>query len=273
MSNLHNILKGMAKMKDIKMIITDLDFTILHTDKSISTYTQDVFKRCADYGIMTAIATARYYIGAEKFIEVLKPDYEITTDGTMTYHNNEFLFGYGFDVATTNSIINEITSLNPSYELTVATDKGVYWNSEYISESPVLHKAVYNDYSMPLIECAYKIVAELPEKEMAERIADKYCCNMITYRGENRYGFIQKNAGKIQAISALAKSLNINMSEIIAFGDDLNDIEMLSHCGHGIAVSNAVDEVKKIADYITESNDDDGVAKFIEKNLFSQYLL
>lgn len=44
---------------------------------------------------------------------------------------------------------------------------------------------------------------------------------------------------------------------------------MLSHCGYGVAVSNAVDKVKKIAGYITESNDDDGVAKFIERNLFN----
>jgi len=256
-------------MEDIKMVITDLDFTVLHTDKNISAYTQDIFKRCADYGILTAVATARYFIGAERFIDILKPDYEITTDGTMTYCDKDFLFGYGFDIVATNSIISEIMSLNSTFELTVATDKGVYWNSEHISESPVLYKAIYNDYSAPLLDCAYKIVAELPERVIAERIAEKYCCNMITYRGENRYGFIVKSAGKMQAIMTLAKSLNITLSQIITFGDDLNDIEMLTQCGYGVAVSNAVDEVKKIADYITESNDNDGVAVFIEKNLFA----
>lgn len=55
------------------------------------------------------------------------------------------------------------------------------------------------------------------------------------------------------------------MSEIVAFGDDLNDIDMLTECGYGIAVDNAVQEVKKIADFICESNDNDGVAKYIEK--------
>lgn len=79
-------------MKNIKMIITDLDMTVLHTDKAISEYTQDIFNRCAEKNIITAIATARYYIGAEKYINALIPNYEITTDGTMTYKNGEFIW-------------------------------------------------------------------------------------------------------------------------------------------------------------------------------------
>ncbi|MDP4177127.1 MAG: HAD hydrolase family protein [Bacillota bacterium] len=63
-------------------------------------------------------------------------------------------------------------------------------------------------------------------------------------------------------IKSLASCLNIELSNIIAFGDDLNDIEMLEQ-GYGIAVSNAVEEVLKVGDYVTDSNDEDGVAKFI----------
>ena len=71
-------------MKNIKLIITDLDFTLLHTDKSISEYSKNIFRKCSKYGIKTAIATARYRIGAEKYINILKPDFEITTDGSIT---------------------------------------------------------------------------------------------------------------------------------------------------------------------------------------------
>ena len=247
------------------MIITDLDMTVLHTDKSISKYTQDIFKKCNENGIYTAVATARYYIGAEKYINILNPDYEITTDGTMTYKNGEFIYGTGFDIDTADKIIQEILSIDTNLELTVATDKCIYWNSKNIAESPVLYKAVYNDYSSPLNECAYKIVAELPDKSIAENIGAKYDCKVISYRNESRYGFINTNAGKVQAICQLAESLNIQMSEITAFGDDLNDVEMLMECGYGIAVENAVDEVKKNANFICESNDNDGVAKYIDK--------
>lgn len=66
------------------------------------------------------------------------------------------------------------------------------------------------------------------------------------------------------SIKSLANHLNIELSNIIAFGDDLN----VEQCSYGIAVSNAIEEVLNVADYITDSNDEDGVAKFIEKISF-----
>lgn len=57
----------------------------------------------------------------------------------------------------------------------------------------------------------------------------------------------------------------ISASETVYFGDDYDDIEPIKMCGLGVAVANAINEVKAAADHITESNDDDGVAKFIEK--------
>ena len=256
-------------MKNKKLIITDLDFTLLHTDKSISEYSKNIFRKCSKYGIKTAIATARYRIGAEKYINILKPDFEITTDGSMVYHDGELIYGCGFSLDTTNHIIGEIRNISTTLKITVATDIGVFWNSHNISESPKLYKAIYNDYSKPINSCAYKIVAELPDKKTALNIANKFPdCKLICYRGENLYGFINKNAGKVHAIKSLANYLNIELSNIIAFGDDLNDVEMLKQCGYGIAVSNAIEEVLNIADYITDNNDEDGVAKFIEKNIF-----
>jgi hydroxymethylpyrimidine pyrophosphatase-like HAD family hydrolase len=53
----------------------------------------------------------------------------------------------------------------------------------------------------------------------------------------------------------------------MAFGDDYNDIEMLQRCGTGIAMENGIDEIKKISDYICGSNNKDGVARWIEKNI------
>jgi len=256
-------------MKNVKLIVTDLDFTLLHTDKNISKYSQNIFRKCSDYGISTAIATARYRIGAEKYLNIIKPDFEITTDGTMVYRNGEVIYGCGFNLDTTNHIISEIRNISTTLKITVATDMGVLWNSHNIAESSILYKAIYNDYSKPINSCAYKIVAELPNKKIALNIANKFSdCKLICYRGENLYGFVNKNAGKVQPIKSLGKELNIELLNIVAFGDDLNDIEMLEQCGYGIAVSNAIEEVLNVADYITDSNDEDGVAKFIEKNIF-----
>ena len=78
----------------------------------------------------------------------------------------------------------------------------------------------------------------------------------------------QKAATKEKAIEELCRHLNIESSQIAAFGDDFNDIGMLKLCGKGIAMENAIEEVKNAADQVCASNEKDGVAKWIEDNLF-----
>lgn len=106
--------------------------------------------------------------------------------------------------------------------------------------------------------------------ETAVKIADKYASRLQSYRGENWYAFLPEESGKTQAICELASLLRIPLSDIVSFGDDKNDVEMLQICGTGVAVSNAVSEAKAVADYVTLSNDEDGVADWIEKNILKK---
>jgi len=75
-----------------------------------------------------------------------------------------------------------------------------------------------------------------------------------------------KSVSKLTAIKTLLKT-NESLSDVIAFGDNYNDIEMLEHCGYGVAVGNAREEVKAIADNTTLPNYEDGVAQFIKEHL------
>ena len=70
---------------------------------------------------------------------------------------------------------------------------------------------------------------------------------------------------KETALKTLVEHNGIDLSDVIAFGDDINDLGMLKLAGTAVAVSNAIDEVKAVADHITESNDQDGVAKFLDR--------
>ena len=135
-----------------------------------------------------------------------------------------------------------------------------------ISESEKLHKAIYNDYSSKLSIEANKIVAELPDETIAKEISDNVGCKLQCYRGERWYSFLPKGSGKTAAIEALSKISKISTDEIVSFGDDDNDIEMLKMCGQGIAVANAVKDVLDIADDITLSNDEDGVAIWLKEH-------
>jgi hydroxymethylpyrimidine pyrophosphatase-like HAD family hydrolase len=78
---------------------------------------------------------------------------------------------------------------------------------------------------------------------------------------------MNKNARKRNAVIALATEFGVSLAEVAAFGDDYNDIEMLRECGAGVAVANAIDEAKAAADYICDANDNDGVAKWLERNV------
>lgn len=250
-----------------KMILTDLDGTLLCSDGGISERTKFILKSCQERGIYVVIATARYWIGAERYIEEIQPDYEITTDGTLIHRHGEQIYSCCLEPEDTNKIVQDILARDDKTEITVAAGREVFWNSKYISESEKLHKAVYCDYREPLSCQANKIVAELPNYETALEIANKNNCRLQSYRGEKWYAFLPKTAGKVQAIQKLARILNIMPNEIAAFGDDKNDIEMLKMCGTGVAVDNAIADVKDIADSITLSNDENGVAEWLAKNV------
>ena len=252
-----------------KMILTDLDHTLLRSDGSISHYTKQILKKCQSRGILIVIATARYWIGAEQYIEEIRPDYEITTDGTLIHQCGKEVYSCNMNTEDANQIIKDLINQNPKTEITVASGRQVFWNSHHISESKKLYKAVFNDYKEPLSCHINKIVAELPNSETAAEIAKKNHCRLQSYRGENWYAFLPEKAGKIQAIHELANLLNISLNEIVSFGDDINDVEMLQICGTGVAVSNAVTDVKAVADCVTLSNDEDGVADWIEKNILT----
>ncbi|MBR5973609.1 MAG: Cof-type HAD-IIB family hydrolase [Clostridiales bacterium] len=248
-----------------KMILTDLDHTLLRSDGTVSEHTLDVLSKCRQNGAKLAIATARYWIGAERYIDLLKPDYEITTDGTLIHSEEECIYDCAFTEEETDLIVREILSRHPSAEITVASGKTVLWNSLHIAESERLHKATYCDYSKPVTCRGNKIAAWMTEKSIAEAIAEKMDCKLQCYRNEDLYAFLPKSSGKVEAIRALSEKSGISVSDFVAFGDDLNDIDMLRTCGTGVAVGNAIPEVKIVADHITLTNDEDGVAEFLNK--------
>ena len=103
-----------------KLILTDLDHTLLRSDGSVSDYTLEVLQKCRQKGVLFAIATARYWIGAEKYIDLLRPDYEITTDGTLIHSNGNCIYSCAFTKEETNRAVREILKKQPDAEVTVA---------------------------------------------------------------------------------------------------------------------------------------------------------
>ena len=99
-------------------------------------------------------------------------------------------------------------------------------------------------------------------------IENKFKESKVTYNfGENWYRYAHRNIGKMTAIEIISKNKKVPICDIIAFGDDYNDIEMIKNCGIGIAMENGIDEIKKTAKYVCGNNNDGGLGKWIDENI------
>jgi HAD superfamily hydrolase (TIGR01484 family) len=109
------------------------------------------------------------------------------------------------------------------------------------------------------------ITTDITEINKIEKL---FTGNLYWENSENEVLIVMnKDARKINAVSTVAAEFGISLSDVAAFGDDYNDIEMLRDCGIGIAVENAINEAKAVANYICGDCDNDGVAKWLEENV------
>lgn len=251
----------------MRLIITDLDNSLLKSDKSISEFTVNVFKKCREKGFLIGFATARAENAMTRFIQAIKPDIIISNGGATINVKGNVIYRNLMsqeDVAAIVEMCRRFTS-NKGL-ITVECDDGYYCN--FVPNDPDRRAAfTYSDFEGFKKPC-YKITAELEEDAWSENIVQA-CpdCTLTGFTGEKWRRFAAKNSDKETALKRLADHLGIAMRDVIAFGDDMNDIGMLKLAGTAVAVSNAIDEVKAIADHIADSNENDGVARFIEQVL------
>lgn len=252
----------------MKLIITDLDNTLLRSDKSISEYTAEVFERIRAKGYFIAFATARG-CAMSRFIETIKPDIIVSNGGATIRVHDEVIYRNLLsekDVETIIAMCYEFT--DGKALITVENDDGYYCN--FVPTDPdrrsVFTYSDFKNFRAP----AYKVSPELEKDEWAEAIV-KSCsnCTLLNFTGEKWRRYAAGNSDKASALKTLVEHMGIDLSDVVAFGDDVNDLGMLKLAGTAVAVSNAVDEVKAVADHITGSNDQDGVAKFLERTILA----
>ena len=250
---------GISRWKDV---ILDLDGTLLRSDSSVSEYTLKVLQECKDREILVIIATARFWLKAEKYIDIISPDYAILADGTQIYHAGEMIHGFAMNKAQSDGIISELLSKD-EFDFVVSVGKRLLCSGVGIDEK----WRSTRDFTELLELPVYKMAAILKEYDEAKSIAEKYGCRLYSYRGEDLYGFASTDSGKYQAVKALGELLHIGLDEMIAFGDDENDYEILKNVGKGVAVANAIPMIQDIADDVAECTNEDGVARYIDRIL------
>jgi Cof subfamily protein (haloacid dehalogenase superfamily) len=260
---------------DIKMIVTDLDHTLLRSDKSVSNFTIDILNVCKQQGVLIAFATARSENDCKQYTDVIHPDAIVSSRGLLVSVGENIISRSALDIETTNKVIS-VCCKQPNVRYILAfTDRGTFSNIPTNENGTIWGKCnpdMYTDFSKALDNEAYDIVAEIFDNATVGTIASSVpTIDVKQISGQHWFSFgvknVNKSINKLDGIKSLAAYFNIDLDDIVSFGDGGCDVEMLRGCGTGVAVDNAAEEVKTVADCVCDSNDNDGVAKWLESNV------
>ncbi len=256
----------------IKMIVTDLDRTLLRDDKTISPYTAGTLEELHASGVPFVIATARPTRAVRKAMPRLRYDGAVFFNGAVVTAGGESLRAYKIDGAL--DIVRAILRDKPETQLSVEMDDYLYsnmppeslgdWGSDYC------YTTDFKETAGRLVEKILISSKELPPERWMEEYARYIPQGLYMQMSENTLIMVMnRQATKLGGIRLLAERYGAGLSEIAAFGDDVNDMDMLRECGTGVAVGNALPEVKAVADEVCGSNEEDGVARWIGENVLA----
>ena len=261
-----------------KLIAVDMDGTLLREDKTISEETIRAINRANAKGIKVVLATGRPLEGIERYLKelnlVYKEDYALTYNGAIVQN------------ALTKEVISENlikgSDLKNLYKLSKELKINIHAFDKNGCITPVMSKyteleGTINKINVRLVDFnAIKeeediikvMMVEEPEKleetiaKLPKELYDRYT---IVRSAPYFLEFLNKQSNKGEGVRILAQYLGIKQEEVICVGDAGNDVHMIKYAGLGVAMGNAFDEVKEIADFITKTNEEDGVAHVINK--------
>jgi len=247
----------------MKAIITDLDKTLLHTDKSISEYTKTILKKCHDHGILLMAASARPLRDVLIYHDLIGFDAITATNGAVVSLPQKLL-EFGISSESGEKILSSLLHY-PDVVLSIETSKGLYANKDI----PMWEPVVYDKFpTLPENTILYKILASSEQKQLYDGIESALTDDVYhTIANHELIQIMSHEATKWNGIQHMLFHYGISPKDAVYFGDDNDDIEPIKNCGLGVAVSNAIPSVLEVADRIVESNDLDGVARFIEEEI------
>lgn len=249
---------------ETRLILTDLDGTLLHSDKTISDYSIRVFNEAKKKNILIGFCTSRGKTNIKSFEDLIQPDIVICNGGGCVFYKGELIHKSEFTLEETRTLLEAAYKECGNCEITLDVINKVFWNRASDKSTNYDSDSVYDDFKDFKIP-AMKICVQTDDARTAEKIAKSIkSCDFLPFSDIPWYKFSPASATKENSIRLLCEKLNIFEKEIVAFGDDFSDIGMLKLCGKGIAMENAIGQVKNVADFITKTNDRDGVAMYIE---------
>ena len=264
----------------IKVIITDLDGTLLNTEHQISNYTKTIFQQLRKENYLIIVATGRHHLDAMPIVAGLDvPLYLVTSNGARIHSpEKELLFSFNMK----SDAVKSLLSLDIDPEITTVLFRENVWQTNKHNEKLNKFQPQVN-YHPELVDfrnledlSAIKVffthhkhskLIELRDKILKHHKGLFSCAFSLPFCLE----FMDKSVDKSIAIAKILEKENFVFEQTISFGDGYNDENMLRSCGMGLVMGNAPESLKNKLSHleVISSNENDGVAKYIAQELLN----
>lgn len=265
-------------LQEKHLIVLDLDGTLLTDEKKIPSKTHDILKKARLMGHEVMIATGRPFRASELYYQQL----ELTTpivnfNGAFVHHPTDSSWGLyhePMDLKVAKQIIDACDEFKfRNIVAEVMDDVYLHYHDEKIIDVFMMGNPSIStgDIRNVLTDHPTSMLIHAEEEDVAEIRAhlDDVHAELIDHR---RWAapwhiieIVKTGLNKAVGIDRVASSLNIPKERIIAFGDEDNDLEMLEYAGTGVAMGNAIEPLKDIANEVTLSNEEDGIGRYLQK--------
>lgn len=258
-------------MATFRLVATDLDGTLLRSDGSISDRTRSALRRAADANVRVTLVTARAPLWLQEIVDdlQLRSGYAVCSNGAIVY---DFARGTPFlhnalPARVAARIVDNLRAAAPGVAFAAERESLSFREAHYEPLWP--SEALLGDPLEFVSEPVSKLIVQHPQLSQAElfELVARVCGEdaTATISGKVLVEISAAGITKAFALAALCEELNVEPESVLAFGDMPNDIPMLEWAGRGVAVENAHPDVIAVADEVTCSNDDDGVAAVLER--------
>ncbi|PNV63112.1 Cof-type HAD-IIB family hydrolase [Clostridium sp. chh4-2] len=265
-----------------QMIVLDLDGTLTNRDKIITPRTKEALMKAQEQGKTVVLASGRPTYGIMPLAKELKLEeyggFILSFNGGIIINcrTMETVFQRQLPIESNAGIIHlaehhRVNILTYEKDWIVVSDP----EDEYaVKESVINHLPLHQVNMMDYVKFQVPKFLMLDDGDYLAMVEPKVKAvlgkNFSVYRSEPYFlEILPKGVDKAQSLARLLESLNLKKEEMIACGDGYNDLSMIEFAGLGVAMENAVLPVRNAADYITLSNNDDGIAHVVEKFMLS----
>jgi Cof subfamily protein (haloacid dehalogenase superfamily) len=261
-------------MSKIKLIAIDIDGTLLNEENILAQETIDAITEARAKGIKVVLCTGRPLTGVKKYLKKLNitgsNEYAITFNGAQVQDASGSIIEK-FDLDHQDFVKLEQLSHKLNTNFQIETVDYIYATNRDLSPYSIAESYLVN---MPIRVRTPKEITKDTEIVKAMLIANPNIINaaeskvpaslldhLSMVKSEPVFlEFMNKNASKGQALEKLAKQLHLTAENVMAIGDQGNDMTMVSYAGTGVAMGNGIDELKSIANLVTKTNKENGVA-------------